>query len=111
MSAINAGLAELAERRAALEAESESVDGQLTEKRRAASASRRALEEAQEEADAVRNIISGHTLKMEGRVKREETARQKMRWAICATFAGRLVAINSIQAELTTARPAPWVTP
>ena len=77
MSAINAGLAELSERRAALEAESESVDGQLTEKRRAASASRRALEEAQEEADAVRNIISGHTLKMEGRVKREETARQK----------------------------------
>ena len=77
MSAMNAGLAELAERRAALEAESESVDGQLTEKRRAASASRHALEEAQEEADAVRNIISGHTLKMEGRVKREETARQK----------------------------------
>ena len=77
VSAINAGLAELAERRAALEAESESVDGQLTEKRRAASASRRALEEAQEEADTVRNIISGHTLKMEGRVKREETARQK----------------------------------
>ena len=77
VSAINAGLAELAERRTALEAESESVDGQLTEKRRAASASRRALEEAQEEADAVRNIISGHTLKMEGRVKREETARQK----------------------------------
>ena len=77
VSAINAGLAELSERRAALEAESESVDGQLTEKRRAASASRRALEEAQEEADAVRNIISGHTLKMEGRVKREETARQK----------------------------------
>ena len=77
VSAINAGLAELAERRATLEAESESVDGQLAEKRRAASASRRALEEAQEEADAVRNIISGHTLKMEGRVKREETARQK----------------------------------
>ena len=77
MSAMNAGLAELSERRTALEAESESVDGQLTEKRRAASASRRALEEAQEEADAVRNIISGHTLKMEGRVKREETARQK----------------------------------
>ena len=77
VSAINAGLAELSERRAALEAESGSVDGQLTEKRRAASASRRALEEAQEEADAVRNIISGHTLKMEGRVKREETARQK----------------------------------
>ena len=77
MSAMNAGLAELAERRATLEAESESVDGQLAEKRRAASASRRALEEAQEEADAVRNIISGHTLKMEGRVKREETARQK----------------------------------
>ncbi len=77
MSAMNAGLAELAERRATLEAENESVDGQLTEKRRAASASRRALEEAQEEADAVRNIISGYTLKMEGRVKREETARQK----------------------------------
>ena len=77
VSAMNAGLAELSERRTVLEAESGSVDGQLTEKRRAASASRRALEEAQEEADAVRNIISGHTLKMEGRVKREETARQK----------------------------------
>ena len=77
VSAMNAGLAELSERRTALEAESESVDGQLAEKRRAASASHRALEEAQEEADAVRNIISGHTLKMEGRVKREETARQK----------------------------------
>ena len=77
VSALNAGIAEMAERRAALEAESESVDGQLAETRRAASASRRALEEAQEEADAVRNIISGHTLKMEGRVKREETARQK----------------------------------
>ena len=77
VSARTAGFAELSERRAALEAESESVDGQLAEKRRAASASRRALEEAQEEADAVRNIISGHTLKMEGRVKREETARQK----------------------------------
>lgn len=77
VSAMNAGIAELAERRTVLEAEAESVDGQLTEKRASASASRRALEEAQEEADAVRNIISGHTLKMEGRVKREETARQK----------------------------------
>ena len=77
VSALNAGIAEMAERRAALEAESESVDSQLTETRKAAAVSRRALEEAQEEADAVRNIISGHTLKMEGRVKREETARQK----------------------------------
>jgi len=77
LSALNAGIAEMAERRAALEAESESVDSQLTETRKAASASRRALEEAQEEADAVRNIISGHTLKMEGRVQREEAARRK----------------------------------
>ena len=77
VSALNAGIAEMAERRAALEAESESVDSQLTETRKAAAVSRRALEEAQEEADAVRNVISGHTLKMEGRVKREETARQK----------------------------------
>ncbi len=77
VSALNAGLAEMAERRAALETEAETVDGQLTEKRKAASASRRALEEAQEEADAVRNVISGHTLKMEGRVKREETSRQR----------------------------------
>ena len=77
VSAMNAGLAELAERRAALETESESIDSRLTEARREAAVSRRALEEAQEEADAVRNIISGHSLKMEGRVKREETARQK----------------------------------
>ena len=77
VSALNAGLAEMAERRTALEAEAEGLDAQLTETRRAASASRCALEEAQEEAETVRNIISGHSLKLEGKEKREATARQK----------------------------------
>ena len=77
VSALHAGVTEMAERRTALEAEAESVDGQLSETRSAASAIRRALEEAQEEAEAVRNIISGHTLKLEGKVQREEAARQK----------------------------------
>lgn len=77
VSALRAGLSELAERKTALEAETESLDGQITQARKEASAARHALEEAQEEAEAVRNVISGHALRMEGRVKREEEARQK----------------------------------
>ncbi|MBQ1242680.1 MAG: chromosome segregation protein SMC, partial [Oscillospiraceae bacterium] len=61
---------EMEERRVRLGEESESVEAQLSEKRAAAKESRRALEAAEEEAAAIRNIIEGHTLKMAGRKSR-----------------------------------------
>ncbi|MBQ1242132.1 MAG: AAA family ATPase, partial [Oscillospiraceae bacterium] len=70
VSALEAGIREMEERRVRLGEESESVETQLSEKRAAAKESRRALEAAEEEAAAIRNIIEGHTLKMAGRKSR-----------------------------------------
>ncbi len=70
ISALEAGIREMAERRERLAEESESVEAQLSEKRAEARASQRALSEAEEEAAAIRNIIEGHTLKMAGRKTR-----------------------------------------
>ncbi len=70
ISALEAGIREMGERRERLSEESESVEAQLSEKRAEARASQRALSEAEEEAAAIRNIIEGHTLKMAGRKTR-----------------------------------------
>ena len=65
------------ERESAIAAEQESGEAQLSETRKSAAENRRALESAQEEADAIRNIIAGHTMKMQGRIEREkETGEQ-----------------------------------
>lgn len=77
ISAARSSIHEMAERRNALQAEHEDVERQLNETKKAAAENRRALEEAQEDADAVQNIIKGHTLKMEGRVRREAEAAEK----------------------------------
>lgn len=77
ISAARSGIHEMEERRAALENEHEQVEQQLNETKRSASESRRLLEEAQENADAIRNIIKGHTMKMDGRVKREAEASER----------------------------------
>ena len=77
ISAARSSLHEMAERKSALSAEHEDVERQLNETKKAAAENRRALEEAQEDADAVRNIIKGHTLKMDGRVRREAEAAEK----------------------------------
>ena len=42
--------------------------------RRDAKSARRSLEDARDEAGAIANVIQGHTLRMDGRVKREENA-------------------------------------
>ena len=77
ISAARSSIHEMEERRAALETEHEQVEAQLNETKKAAAENRRALEEAQEDADAVQNIIKGHSMKMEGRVKREAEAAEK----------------------------------
>ena len=77
ISAARSGIYEMEERRAALENEHEQVEQQLNETKRSVSESRRLLEEAQEDADAIRNIIKGHTMKMDGRVKRETEASER----------------------------------
>ena len=77
VSAARSGVHEMEERKAALAAEHEQVEQQLAETKKAAAENRRALEEAQEEADAIQNIIKGHTMKMDGRVKREAEASER----------------------------------
>ena len=74
IAAARAGMHELDERRDAIAAERNQVERQLAETKKSAAENRRALEEAQEEFDAVENIIKGHTMKMEGRVQRDAEA-------------------------------------
>ena len=77
ISAARSGIHEMEERKTALSAEHEQVEQQLAETKKLASENRRALEEAQEDADAIQNIIRGHTMKMDGRVKRETEAAER----------------------------------
>ena len=77
ISAAKSSIHEMEERKSALKAEHEQVEQQLAETKKAASENRRALDEAQEDADAIQNIIKGHTMKMEGRVKREQEASEQ----------------------------------
>ena len=77
ISAARSGIHEMEERKTALSAEHEQVEQQLAETKKLASENRRALEEAQEDADAIQNIIRGHTMKMDGRVKREAEAAER----------------------------------
>ena len=77
VAALRSTLSEMDERESAIAAEQESGEAQLSETRKSAAENRRALESAQEEADAIRNIIAGHTMKMQGRIEREkETGEQ-----------------------------------
>ncbi len=77
VSALRSGLHEMNERKSALASDYADVERQLDEARRSAAENRRALESAQEDADAIRNIISGHTMKMDGRVRHEQETREK----------------------------------
>ena len=77
VSAARTGIREMEERAAALKTEHEQVEAQLNETKKTAAENRRALDEAREDADAIQNIIKGHTMKMEGRVKREAEAAEK----------------------------------
>ena len=77
IAARKSSLHEMDERKTALHTERESVEAQLAETKKSASENRKALDAAQEDADAIHNIISGHTMKMQGRVEREKAASEK----------------------------------
>ena len=77
IAAARSGIHEMEERRTAVAAEREQVEAQIGSTEKTAAENRRALAEAQEEFDAVRNIIRGHTMKMEARVRREQEAAQR----------------------------------
>ena len=74
LSALQASVDGVADRRAVLEHDLEESGRKLEEAEADSKANRRALDEAREEAQAVSNIIQGHTLKMDGRRRRAEEA-------------------------------------
>ena len=73
-AAIRAETEQIRSRRMAALADQETAERQLEEQGREAKANRRALEDAQEDAEAAANIISGHTLRMEERKKKADAA-------------------------------------
>ena len=73
-AAIRAETEQIRSRRMAALADKETAERQLEEQGRGAKTNRRALEDAQEDAEAAANIISGHTLRMEERKKKADAA-------------------------------------
>ena len=69
-AAIRAETEQIKARQVAALADKEAAERQLKEKTKEARSNRHALEDAQEEAEAAANIISGHTLRMEERKKK-----------------------------------------
>ena len=79
LSALNTSVHEVGQRRAALEEELAAAQEKLETGRKESRENRRALTAARDEAQAVSNIIEGHTLKMDGRRRRaQEAAQQKL---------------------------------
>ncbi len=74
LSALQATVDGAAERRAALERDLAESAEKLTAAEAEAKTNRRALDEAREEAQAISNIIQGHSMKMDGRRRRAEEA-------------------------------------
>ena len=77
LSALNASAREMAERRTVVESELAAAREKLAQSEKESKENRKALHAAREEAQAVSNIISGHSLKMDGRRRRAEEAAQK----------------------------------
>ena len=73
-AAIAAESGQLADRKAAVEAEQAAVRTRLAQTEQEAKTNRRALEDAQEEAAVVGNMIAGHSLRMEERRKKAAAA-------------------------------------
>ena len=101
LSALRASVGAVGERRAALEAELAAAQEKLEQGRQESRANRRALTAAQEEAQAVGNIIQGHTLKMDGRRRRaEEAAARKMQLTMDANnLASRIHMLTEMEKE------------
>ena len=76
-SALAAAIREMEERSGTIDGDIAAMEQQLSDTAAAAKKSRRALEDAEEEAAAVRNIIEGHALKLRQKQSRSEEAKQK----------------------------------
>ena len=76
-AAIAAENTQIAQRRDAVVAEQDSMEEQLSQREKEAKSNRRALEDARDEAEAVGNIIAGHSLRMEERRKKAAAAGEK----------------------------------
>ena len=76
-AAIAAENAQIAQRRDTVVAEQASMAEQLSQREKEAKSNRRALEDARDEAEAVGNIIAGHSLRMEERRKKAAAAGEK----------------------------------
>ena len=77
-SALRSAMEQMEQRKLTIDQDLQAAQAQVDTARKDQRRAKRDLEDAQDEADAVRNIIQGHTLRMEGRVKREETAAQNL---------------------------------
>ena len=76
-AAIAAENGQIRERKEAVERDKADAETRLEKSRREAKANRRALEDAQDEATAVANIIAGHSLRMEERKKKAAAASEE----------------------------------
>ena len=76
LSALRSAIDGNAARRDTLQADIAQVQARLTSAQEESAHNRSLLEEARAEAEAVRNIISGHSMKMDGRRRRAEEAKQ-----------------------------------
>ena len=79
LSALQSGIREVAERRETVEKDLAAAKEKLESSEKESRENRKALNNAKEEAEAVGNIIQGHSLKMDGRRKRaDDAAAEKM---------------------------------
>ena len=72
LSALSAGLEQMESRQKDVDRELSSIHAQQEAAQKEAKTARRALEDAQDGANAAANIIQGHSLRMEGREKRAQ---------------------------------------
>ena len=77
LSAVEAENGQIKERKTTVETEKASAEARLTESEQEARDNRRALEDARDEAAAVSNMISGHSLRVEERKKKTDAAAEK----------------------------------
>lgn len=77
IAAIGAENGQLAQRRETVETDRAAAEARLAQDSHAAKENRRALEDARDEAEAVGNIIAGHSLRMEERQKKATAAQEK----------------------------------
>lgn len=77
LAALSAEKDQISDRCTAVESERTTLGEKLAEAEKAAKGNRRALEDAQDEALSVGNIIAGHTLRMEERRKKAAAAAEK----------------------------------